>query len=962
MTDFETPVLRNDGSTLKERMNSNAYNNVLPARYMEKNKHGDIIENQEEVFERVAKNLAIPDILHIDEPFPDFIPENLTHEHFDDSDYGDYILDGEIEFIEETARYFSYDAIVGYLEGYEYYNVLDELESTKNEFHEKLSNLKMMANTPCLINAGQKLQQLSACFVLDIEDDMRNIHEVAADASEVFQSGGGLGYPFSFLRPYGDVVGSTGGIASGPITFMDVFNKVCGVVEQGGVRRGAQMGVMHSWHPDVPLFIHAKRPDVSLAKQLLLDDPDDPTHNSFGEALEEARDVLEEYGYYEDPTNLPDYLRNAIEGHLNNFNISVAVTDEFMECLRNGEDYIMKNPRTDRPHIATEETKEMWSWFGLGDQVTVGEALSVDPQLLWDDMIEGAHKNGEPGVIYIDRINKHNTFDPEKYPEHKINATNPCGEEPLEDGDACNLNHINLSTIVKEDVTLWPEHEGDIDDFLNQAIDWQELNDRIHTGVHFLDNVVTMSDFPIDNIDKTVQEQRKIGLGIMGLAQLFIQLGVEYGSETSREISEDLMKHIHHTSKDISRLFAEERGTFDNWDESKWANPTEYPDFFKHHAGRKPEDWEDGYPQRNHETTTVAPTGTTSILADTSGGCEPIYNVVYYKNVTDDIQGEEMMVEWDSLFIKTLETNGVDIEQMKEEARELMANNDFSYAGDIPSVPQEIADLFVTTNQLEAKEHAKIQCAVQQGVGSGISKTVNAPSDAKLEDAKDAFEYIYDHDGKSVTYYRDGSRTKQVNTTRKDNQDTEEDEGGSEDAEIVEQRLVREAPKEAPSMRYEIETGYGDMLVNVAEDQYGIVEVTINVGKSGGTVQSMSEAIGRLVSKSLQNGVSPQDVIQQLENIKSQRKGWDNGDSVESVPDGVALALKRHTEEANEMLNHPTSVPSNYEEQSKEEQSEEERGQQGDECPKCGSMALIESEGCEECKTELGGCGYYKCG
>lgn len=979
MTEVSVPVLRNDESTLRERMTDNAYEQILPARYLDRNEDGEVIEEQEELFERVAKNISVAEAVHAGPDF-DWLPIELTHDHFDEEDYGEYMNTDGLPLTEETARYFSYDELVEYLPDDN--EAFQTMVGMKLEFQKNMENLKLMPNTPCLINAGRELQMLSACFVMDIDDEIRDIHEVAADAADIFQSGGGVGYPFSNIRPYGDKVGSTGGVASGPISFMNTLDQVCSTIAQGGVRRGAQMGVMDVSHPDIPFFIHAKNTDVSLAQTLLLNDPDDITNDDFSEALEEARDLIDDEG------RVPEHLRNAAEGHLSNFNISVGISDEFMDAVQNDEEFTLINPRTEEAHIATEATKELYSWFDMGEYVEVGEVLSVPAQELWERIVDGAHSNGEPGAIYMDRVNENNTFDYEEHPEFEINATNPCGEEPLFDGDACNLAHINLSTVVDSNATHWNEFTGkrggyalndEVEEFLEQAINWDELYNRVSTGVNFLDNVVTMSDFPVENIDETVRDNRKIGLGIMGLAQLFIQLGVEYGSEESQEIARQLMKKIHYRSKYASQNLAEERGTFNNWEKSKWSNTNEYPDFIKKNTGIDPtvNDKGGGFLQRNHETTTIAPTGTTSQIANTSGGCEPIFSVCYFKNVTGDIQGNDMLVEFDSLFLKTLEENDIDVEKVKEEAVELMNNNEFDGPASIPSVPDEIGELFVTTNDLTAKEHASVQCALQEGVGSGISKTVNAPNNATLEDAKEAFEYIYENGGKSVTYYRDGSRTKQVQTTRRDNQDTDEQNENKEegmpsveelaevtgqdedqlrrDAQAASNPLSREAPKVASGTRYEINTGYGDMFVNIVEDEHGPVELIANVGKSGGTVQSMTEAIGRLVSKSLQNGVPPEDIIEQLDDIHSPKKTWDDGEGIESVPDGISVALERYIEDAKnneeeEMLDHPTTKV-----------EEPENNTNTEKCPKCGSQALIMKEGCETCDTDLGGCGYSKC-
>jgi ribonucleoside-diphosphate reductase alpha chain len=916
MVEIETPVLRNDDDTLKDRLSDNAYNNILPARYLKKNEEGDIIEEQEELFERVAKNIAVAEA----------------------------VFDEEID--EKKAPEFNYENVANN----------DKVNEWADKFQDVMEHLKFVPNTPTLINAGTEMQQLSACFVDSPEDDMKDIGDTETEASLIFQSGGGVGYDFGNLRPYGDPVGSTGGIASGPITFMQRYDQNCETVAQGGVRRGAQMGTMPVTHPDIIHFIHAKNRDVSLAHTLRLNDPDDPKYTDFGKAIEEARELIDDEG------RVPEHLRNAVEGNLSNFNISVTIPDEFMDAVKNDEDYTLINPRTNEPHIATEETKQMYSWFDFGDEVTVGETLTLPAQEIWTRIIEGAWNNGEPGVMFIDEVNREHSYDTEKNPEYEMTTSNPCAEQNLMEYEACNLGHINLSTIVNENMTPWPKFNTDgrsVETFLDQAIDWAEFNHRIDVGTRFLDNVVTMSDFPIDDIEETVRKNRKIGLGIMGLAQLYIELGVEYGSEEGNLIARQLMKHINHESKRVSHELAEERGVFENWEDSKYSQPYIHNEWMNKHVDS---DWQEisdrgktvGYPIRNHNTTTIAPTGTTSMIGNTSGGCEPIFNVAYYKNVTDDIQGDEMLVEFDSLFLETLRVNDIDVEEAKREAEELMENNEFDGPESLECVPDDIASLFVTTGDLDSQEHASVMCELQKGVDSSISKTLNAPFDATVEDAKETFEYVYDNGGKSVTFYRDGSRTKQVQTTRKDNQDTEDDNDDEMPSPDGGDDLVRQAPKVASGVRYEIETGYGDMFVNIVEDEHGPVELIANVGKSGGTVQSMTEAIGRLVSKSLQNGVSPQEVINQLENIHSPNKGWDEGEGISSVPDGIAVALKRYI---NTEMNHPTTVSENYEEKV-EKVDEQNQENSGEECLECGSMNVQVAEGCATCQD----CGYSKCG
>ena len=943
----ELPIKRTTGDTMEERLTGNAYHNILPARYLRKNADGEPVEDQEELFDRVARNVALaeavfeaekqgvevtvtPDQLKPDHPRRDELAEEVFGAGTTADD------ETETTLTAHNVNKFAYDTVVPELPD----DVRDHVEATAETFRSGMESLSFMPNSPTLMNAGDELQQLSACFVDSPGDDITDIHQTAKEAAEVFQSGGGMGYAFWKLRPYGDSVGSTGGIASGPITFMRTFDQMCETIAQGGARRGAQMGVMRISHPDVIQFIHAKNKDVSLAHSLRLNDPDDFTHNSFADALEEARELIDEDG------KVPEHLRNAVEGHLSNFNISVGVTDDFMEALANDEEFTFTNPRTEEPHVATPETKELYDMFGLGEHVEVGEELSVPAAEIWDHMIQGAHENGEPGVVYLERINKEHSFDVEEHPEHQILATNPCGEQPLEEYEACNLGHINLSTLADLDAPDWrvwsDEHADEYDSeaaaveaFLEEAIDFDEFEDRIAYGTRFLENVVTMSDFPVDEIEEKVRDMRKIGLGIMGLAQLYVQLGVRYGSESGNEIARQLMTHINHESKLASHELAEERGTFNDWADSKYANPTEHRDWFEHFTGLDADEWADGFPIRNHNTTTIAPTGTTSMIGNTTGGCEPIYNVAYYKNVSDDVQGDEMLVEFDDYFLRTLEANDVDVEAVKREAQEQMAANEFDGVEGLDTVPDAIGELFVVTGDLSAKDHAGVQVACQKGVDSAISKTVNAPNDSTLGDAKEVFEYIYENGGKGVTYYRDGTRSKQVLTTRAQNTEfADESEaaetiveqinevfGGVEafldnddvraaiDAEVSDLLEATEQPRIDYSERsprpdslsgvtQRVETGYGKLYVTINEDENGRpFELFANIGHSGGYTNSFTEALAKVISTALRSGVDPEEIVDELQGTRSPKVAWDKGEQIQSIPDAIGTALRRYLDD-----------------------------------------------------------------
>jgi len=1316
--ELDLPIKRTEGDTLEQRLTGNAYHNILPARYLRKDANGDLIEDQEDLFERVAENIALaeavfeaekrdvevtvtPDQLKPDHPRRD----ELAAEVFGKGTTADD--DTETTLDQYNVNKFAYETVVPELpEG-----VRTHVEEKAAEFQEGMESLSFMPNSPTLMNAGDELQQLSACFVDSPGDDIDDIHQTAKEAAQVFQSGGGMGYAFWQLRPYGDAVGSTGGIASGPITFMRTFDQMCETIAQGGARRGAQMGVMRVSHPDVIQFIHAKNKDVSLAHTLRLNDPDDFTHNSFADALDEARELIDDDG------KVPKHLRNAVEGHLSNFNISVGITDRFMDAVKNDEEYTFTNPRTGEPHVATAETAELYEMFDLGDHVEVGEVLSVPATELWEHIIEGAHENGEPGIIYLERVNKEHSFDVEEHPDHRILATNPCvtgdtlvstenglvpaeelyeqgvardvvvdgrlsedrvkeassvyktgekdvyeltteegyelrltadhrvmtddgwaeagdldagdtvhiqnrkggfgqhgsaeegrvlgwlagdghlkhgeeravlnfydddaeiseqfandanavvrepdgnadyeigvsdisrgdgyrgaqaveqrirstrlyefaeeagladeklqvpdavmrgseemargflralftadgsiqgnvekgisvrlasvddgflrevqrlllnfgvgsklyedrkesgvtelpdgaggtkeyetqgchelvvssshaatfeeeigfllerkndelaerlneysrgpyspkfeatvesvepagheavydltepdtnsfvanglvvhncGEQPLEEYEACNLGHINLSTLAAFDAPdwrVWYDDHGDeydsleaaVDAFLEEAIDWEAFDHRIEMGTRFLENVVTMSDFPVDEIEQKVREMRKIGLGVMGLAQLYIQLGMKYGDDVSNEVARQLMRHINHGSKRASHELATERGSFAEWDNSKFADPTAYPDWFEKQTGLDADDWADGFPVRNHNTTTIAPTGTTSMVGNTTGGCEPIYNVAYYKNVSDDVQGDEMLVEFDDYFLRVLEENDIDVDAVKEEAQEQMAANEFDGVTGLSTVPDAVGELFVTTGSLSAKQHASVQVACQEGVDSAISKTVNAPNDSTVEDAAEVFEYIYDHGGKGVTYYRDGTRSKQVLTTRAQNAEfadmdaeevvaqIEEIFGGMEaflEEEAVQAALDEQVeellaaadgeesvyaekkprPDQLHGVTQRIETGYGKLYVTINEDpETGEpFELFANTGHSGGFTNSFTDALAKTISVALRSGVEPYEIVDKLQGIRSPKVAWDKGEQINSIPDAFGTALRRYLDD-----------------------------------------------------------------
>jgi len=1071
--DWVFPVKRNEGDTVDDRLTDTVRNETLPNRYLNKNADGEVIETPAEMFERVAKNIALAEAVYESEKLgheievtPDQIKpshprrgvlaaevfgfDGRIHKRLRDvpndlEEAKSHLLDESVVLDERNISKFAYDTIVPEIDNE---NVVSHVKEIKDKFEHMMKHLDWMPNSPTLMNAGSELQQCSACFVMSPEDDIDHIFETQKKAASVFQSGGGCGYAFSDLRPYGDRVGSTGGIASGPITFMEAYDAMCETIAQGGTRRGAQMGVMRVTHPDVIQFIHSKNKDVSLAHSLRLNDPDDFTHDTFLEALEEARELIDEDG------NIPRHLRNAAEGHLSNFNISVTVTDEFMEAVMAEEDYQLINPRTGEPHIATEKTKELYERFDMGKYVEVGEELTLPAHKVMERIVEGAHENGEPGLLMIDRANEKHSFPVESsagqpHSEHEILSSNPCGEQFLEEYEACNLGHINLSTLAKKepgysnsihtmeeieshpverDFREWHEKEteagytGSKDDadhiskFLDQAIDWEEFDRRIDLGTRFLENVCTMSDFPVEQIEETVRKNRKTGLGIMGLAQLFVQLGIKYGSDVSSEVTKQLMVYINRNAKQKSHELAvqQERGSFATHSESKFTDPIEYREWFEHETGESADDWEDGYPIRNHNVTTIAPTGTTSQISRTSGGCEPIFSVINLRTSSGDIHDGGLYIEADDYFMRVLEANGIDKEDVKEEARELMENNEYEGIKSLSTVPNSLleSELFVTTRELEPKQHADIQCAAQKGVDSSISKTINAPADQTVEDALDVFLYIYKNGGKGVTYYRDGSRSKQIKTTRTQNTEFSDDmeaageilnhieeifgsiEGFLETEEVKEKisESVLESVEETyglnekrprPDVLYgvtqRIDTGYGKVYVNINEDENGNpFELFTTIGNSGGFTASFASALAKTISTALRSGVDPQEIADELTGIRSPKVAYDKQEQINSVPDAIGTALQRYLNEdiedyepIQQKLTEATEATEPDQTNKEQSHKNTEANQEDDidiekqlisngdspECPECGEMSLYYSEGCKTCES----CGWSEC-
>lgn len=559
---------------------------VLDKRYLKKDRDGNVIETPEEMFHRVAKNIA------------------------------------SAEFI---------------------YNPKAVVSAVEKEFYEIMTNLEFLPNSPTLMNAGRELQQLAACFVLPVDDSLDSIFEAVKDTAIIHQSGGGTGFSFSRLRPKNDRVSTTSGVASGPVSFMKVFNTATEVIKQGGARRGANMGILRVDHPDIMEFIRAK----------------------------------------ENPAEFT------------NFNLSVGIDDNFMKAFENDSTFDLINPRNNK---------------------TANRLKAKD---VFNSIVDAAWKNGEPGIVFLDTINR---FNPTPH-LGRIEATNPCGEQPLLPYEACNLGSVNLTRMLKKK------------DNRNE-IDYNKLEAIINIAVRFLDNVIDVNKYPLPQIDRMCKGNRKIGLGIMGFADMLILLNIPYSSQAALDTAERLMKFIDEKAKEISMELAKERGVFPNYKGSIYEKS--------------------GVMMRNATTTTIAPTGTLSIIANCSSGIEPLYGITYTRKILDDLE------------LKVINPNFEEIAKRKGFYSERLMDTIIAFGSiqERTDVPDDVKMLFTTAHDITPEDHVRIQAAFQKYTDNAVSKTVNFHEDADKSDVEKAFLLAYKLGCKGVTIYRSGSRERQVLSCR----------------------------------------------------------------------------------------------------------------------------------------------------------------------------------------------------
>jgi len=741
---------------------------VLERRYLCKNEDGKIIESPSQLFRRVARNIAQADTV--------FAPNA-------------------------------------------------DLSEVEDEFYQMMASLEFLPNSPTLMNAGRELQQLSACFVLPIEDSMESIFETVKDTALIHKSGGGTGFSFSRLRAAGSRVKSTSGVSSGPVTFMRVFDSATESVKQGGTRRGANMGILRVDHPDILSFISCK----------------------------------------------------ADGKEFNNFNISVAITDEFMTALMEKRDYNLIDPNS---------------------KAVVGSLSASD---VMDKIIHYAWKNGDPGVVFIDRINKDNPT-----PNvGEIESTNPCGEQPLLPYESCNLGSINMTKFVKKG-----------------AVDWTGLERIVRSSVHFLDNVIDMNRYPIVKIEKMTKGNRKIGLGVMGFADMLIMLGIPYDSAAAVEMGEKVMNFINVESKKASQKLAEKRGAFPNFRGSIYDKP--------------------GAPKlRNATTTTIAPTGTISIIAGVSSGIEPLFAVSYIRTVMDN----DKLVETHPLFEQVAHDKGFySADLMKNIALKGSVHG-------IKEVPDAVAKIFVTSHEISPESHIRMQSAFQKHTDNAVSKTVNFSNSATEENVKNAYMLSYDMGCKGVTIYRDGSRDGQVLSTGKT---TESKEPQAPLAVEDHKRTPKARPGVVRGSTQRFTTGCGKIYVTVNEDEKGNpFEMFVQIGKAGGCAASQTESIGRLVSLALRSGIDAAELKKNLVGISCHQPAWDNGGKILSCADAIGKALANFGN--HEQVAEPKGKSGNGNGNGNGHGHDHNVISVGA-CPDCGG-SLEYAEGCMTCR----GCGYSKC-
>ena len=764
------------------QLNDNAVR-VLERRYLARDEHGELTETPRGMFERVARTIAQPDLR---------------------------------------------------------YDPNADVDATAEEFFDAMAGLEFMPNSPTLMNAGRPLGQLSACFVLPVEDSMEQIFDAVKYAALIHKSGGGTGFAFSRLRPAGAAVRSTGGVASGPISFMKVFNAATEAVKQGGTRRGANMGMLRVDHPDIMDFITCKQ-DLS---------------------------------------------------EITNFNISVALTEEFMRAVEEGRSYDLIDPHD--------------------GSVT----RSQDAREVFDKIVEMAWQSGEPGIVFIDRMNRDNPVPA----LGSIESTNPCGEQPLLPYESCNLGSINLSLMVRAG------EDG------RMEVDYERLGRVVDTAVHFLDNVIEANVYPLEQIRDMTLKSRKIGLGVMGWADMLFELGISYASDEGVKLADEVMGFIHDRAWAASRALAAVRGPFPAWEQSVFAH--------------------DAQPPRNATVTTIAPTGTISIFAGASSGVEPLFALAFVRNVMDN----DSLPEANRIFERELRERGLYTPAL------MRAVAEHGTVQGMGQLPEDLRRVFVTAHDISPEAHVRMQAAFQRHTDNAVSKTVNFTHDATRDDVRETYLLAWKLGLKGITIYRDGSRDGQVLNVGKKAQPAPAAPAAPVASAVQPAPAPRPRPDVTMGMTEKVRIGCGNLYVTVNYDEQGICEVFTNLGRAGGC-PSQSEATSRLVSTALRAGISPETLIEQLRGIRCHSTLRQKGLKVLSCPDAIGQVLEKALRMRGSIAAPAGSAPAACASGSCAAcalacaRPEGEPAPQGDAlCPECGSSMEHEG-GCVICRK----CGYSRC-
>lgn len=707
-----------------------------------------------------------------------------------------------------------------------------EVEKVAREFYELMVFRKFLPNSPTLMNAGTgNGLQYSACFVLPVEDSMEGIFDALKYQAIIHKTGGGTGFSFSRLRPNGALVKTSSGTASGPISFMKIFDAATNEVKQGGKRRGANMGILRVDHPDIMEFIHCKE-----------------------------------------------------EGGITNFNISVAITDPFMEAYKNDTDYSLIDPRTKN---------------------VVG---SLNARKVFDEIANGAWRTGDPGLIFIDRINAGSGNPiPVLGP---VESTNPCGEQPLYPYDACNLGSIFLGYFV---------HDG--------TVDWESLGKVARIATRFLDNVIEVNPYPLEQIRKIVFNSRRIGLGVGGWSDMLVELGIPFDSEDATSLAEKIMKFITDEALDEDRKLAKVRGAF----------PLFPVSIYREEA-----------PRRNSTITTIAPTGTISIIAGASSGVEPMFAVAY-QHIVKDKHLDRRMTFVEPRFEKMAKEKGFWSEGLMAKVGE------HGVVRDMEEVPEEARAIFGTAHEITPEWHIKTQAAFQKYTENAVSKTINLRHESTVDDIKNAYISAYETGCKGITVFRDGSKSEQVLNLGTHNNENKE--------EVVEIPIVMERPVRVAGATYRIPTPLGSAFITINQTESGEpFELFITIGKAGSEVAAMAEALGRLISTNFRFGnhlparERAKEIMDQLQGIGGSRSVGFGVNKVRSLPDAVAKAIGMHfgfsgaTVAAEAKAYDPMVA-------SVSQTGDVFANKIGDICPSCGSPALVFEEGCAKCHA----CGHSEC-